>query len=292
LPGSGRIPKLRAALVPSPPTQCHVMPASDSPRLVDIHCHLLPGLDDGPSDWQESLAMAELAAADGIGTIVAPPHQLGGNGHVEAAAIGDSVRQFQDVLDRRGVRLRVLPGADVRIAPELVKKIRGGEVLTLADRRRHVLLELPHEVYLPLDRVLAELSAAGLCGILSHPERNAGILRRPDVVRGLLDAGCLLQVTAGSLLGAFGPAVEQLAERLVCQGMAHFVATDAHGVRVRRPLLRAAFERVAELAGLDAARRLCVDNPACVAAGRHVASGGSVAARSLLGTWFRGRKAG
>jgi protein-tyrosine phosphatase len=241
-----------------------------SEPFADIHCHLLPDLDDGASGWEESLHMAEMAVADGIATIVATPHQLGNYSKNTGTAIRAQTARFQEALDHRGLPLRVLPGADVRIEPELVGKLRAGEILSLADRRRHVLLELPHDVYAPLDRLLDELQAIGIVGILSHPERNQGILSRPDVLPRLIERGCLLQVTATSLTGLFGARIRRFAESIIRQGMAHFVATDAHGVASRPPLLQDAFQRVAELAGADAAIVLCCHNPACVANGEAV----------------------
>jgi len=259
--------------------------------LVDIHCHLLPGLDDGAGDWEESLAMARLAAADGVSTIVATPHQLGNYGQNHGEAIRARCRELQELLDRHGIELAVLPGADVRIEPELVAKIRSGEVLTLADGRRHVLLELPHELFLPVEGLLAEFQSAGLTGILSHPERNLGILQRPALVASLVDSGCLMQITAGSLLGAFGPQCKRLAETLLARGLVHFVATDAHGWQSRRPLLSRGFDRVAELAGKRAAEELCCTNPARVTAAEPVPAGRRhYRARGLAG-WFRKRRA-
>ena len=255
--------------------------------FVDIHCHLLPGLDDGASTLDEALAMAEMAVADGIGTIVATPHQLGSYARNSGETIRAAAAQFQRLLDQRRMPLRVLPGADVRIEPDLLRKIRTGEVLTLADRRRHVLLELPHDVYVPLDRLLAELDSAGLVGILSHPERNRGILNQPGVLRPLVERGCLLQVTAGSLTGAFGPQVQRFAESLVEQGLVHFVSTDAHGTQARPPLLGAAFERVVELAGRETAMDLCCRHPAAVAAGGMVPPGCRKPTKSAWTGWFR-----
>jgi protein-tyrosine phosphatase len=182
--------------------------------------------------------------------------------------------------------LNVLPGADVRIEPDLERKIRIGEVLSLADRLRHVLLELPHEVYVPLDRLLAELAAGGLVGILSHPERNQGILRRPGVLKPLVDRGCLMQVTAGSLTGVFGSQIQGFSESLIEQGLVHFISTDAHGTGSRPPLLGKAFERVADLAGEDAALDLCCRNPSAVVAGKAVPSGPRKPAKSTWGGWF------
>jgi protein-tyrosine phosphatase len=180
----------------------------------------------------------------------------------------------------------------VRIEPDIVRKIRTGEVVTLGDHRRYVLLEVPHEIYFPLDRLLRNLHASGLVAILSHPERNLGILGRPQVVEPLVDAGCLLQVTAGSLVGTFGPQVRSFAEWLVVQGFAHFIATDGHGAKSRRPLMKRAFERVAEIAGDRVATKLCSGNPRRVVAGEVVAQGRRAPRRAAWGGWLRWGKAG
>jgi protein-tyrosine phosphatase len=238
--------------------------------FVDIHCHLLPALDDGPAAWEESLAMAEMAATDGIVTIVATPHQLGNYQQNTAEMIRAQTARLQQMLGRLGIRLQVLPGADVRIDPDLPGKILKGQVITLADRGRHVLLELPHEVYFPLDRLLVDLRSAGLVGILSHPERNQGIIHQPHILRTLAEQGCLLQVTAGSLVGVFGSRIQKFAESMVEQGFVDFIASDAHGVKSRTPVLSHAFDRVVELVGYDTAIDLFCRNPACVAIGRPV----------------------
>jgi protein-tyrosine phosphatase len=255
--------------------------------FVDIHCHLLPGLDDGAVGLDEALAMAEMAVANGTETIVATPHQLGSHAKNSGEAIRAATVRFQQFLDQRRVPLRVLPGADVRIEPDLVQRIRRGEVLSLADRRRHVLLELPHDLYVPLERLLAELAAAGMVGILSHPERNLGILNKPGILRPLVDCGCLLQVTAGSLTGEFGSSIQRCTESLLEQGLVHFVATDAHGTKARAPRLRPAFDRVAELVGEEAAVDLCCRHPGAVAAGGSVPPGRRKSAKSSWTGWFR-----
>jgi protein-tyrosine phosphatase len=261
-------------------------------HFVDIHCHLLPELDDGAGSWDDTLSMAKLAVADGISTIVATVHQLGNF----AANRGDEIRaqaeRLQTLLGERGIPLKVYPGADVRIEPGMIGKIRSGEVLTLADRGRHVLLELPHEVYLPLDRLLVDLKRAALTGILSHPERNQGIIAQPGVVKSLVNAGCLIQVTAASLIGAFGSRVHKVAESLVKQGLVHFVGTDAHSPRSRPPLMGEAFDRVVELAGEALAMELFCRNPAAVASGRAVTPGPRKTAKLARVGWLPWSRAG
>jgi protein-tyrosine phosphatase len=244
-----------------------------SSGFVDIHCHLLPGVDDGAKDWHESLAMARIAVDDGTKSIIATPHQLGSFQHNLGADIRNLVTELQQRLSAVGIPLNVLPGGDVRIEEDVVTRIASGEVVTLGDHGRHVLLEQPHELFLPLEPVLARLSRHGIVGILSHPERNVGILSRPEVLLPLVDAGCLMQITAGSLCGTFGPECQQLAESMLIEGLTHFVATDAHGPRSRRPLMRRAYERIAELTDVQTADDLCCHNPGLVAAGKAVARG-------------------
>ena len=235
--------------------------------FIDIHCHILPALDDGPAAWEESLEMAEMAAADGIVAIVATPHQLGNYPHVTAENIRIQISRLQSMLEQRGIGLELLPGADVRIDPDLTGKILSGQVLTLADRCCHVLLELPHELYIPLDRLLGDLHSAGLMGILSHPERNQGIINQPKVLSNLVNQGCLLQVTAGSLTGVFGSRIQNFAEFMVERGFVDFIASDAHGIKCRTPLLSQAFDRAVKLAGYNTAIDLFCRNPARVLAG-------------------------
>jgi protein-tyrosine phosphatase len=181
--------------------------------------------------------------------------------------------------------LRVLPGADVRVDAQLVEQILSGEVLTLGDHGRHVLLELPHELYLPLESIVERLARHNIVAILSHPERNEGILRRPNVLEPLVGAGCLVQITAGSLCGAFGEPCQRLAESLVVGGLVHFIATDGHGAKARRPLMRRAYERVSQLMGVDMASEYCCHNPALVAAGHPVPVRSSIAQRPRRNWW-------
>ena len=235
--------------------------------FVDIHCHMIPGIDDGSKSWDQSLAMGEMAVADGIETIAVTPHQLGSYTHNHGQLVRSRTAELQQLLDDHRLPLQVLPGADVRIEPGMLEKLRSGDVLTLADQRKHVLLELPHELYFPLDDVLGDLHRAGLVGILSHPERNQGLLKKPQLIEPLVDSGCLMQVTCSSLMGTFGSAPQQMAEWMQEQGLVHFLATDAHGPNSRRPLMRRAFERAAEIVDEEIATLLCCRNPAAVACG-------------------------
>ena len=261
--------------------------------FVDIHCHLLPGIDDGAEDWDTSLAMAKMAVADGTRTVIVTPHQLGNFADNRGAEIRSLTEQLQQVLHQHQVPLQVLPGADVRIEDNMLEVLASGEVLSLGDLRRHVLLELPHELYFPIEGVLDGLRRQGMTGILSHPERNSGILREPELLGPLVDAGCLMQVTAGSIMGTFGPQSQKLSQWMLQQGLVHFVATDAHGVKSRRPLMGRACERVAQLVDQQTALDLCSHHPALVAQGKSVPAGRrAISKQRGWPRWFGTRKVG
>jgi protein-tyrosine phosphatase len=131
-----------------------------------------------------------------------------------------------------------------------------------------------------------------MVGILSHPERNQGLLKQPSLIETLVDYGCLMQVTAGSLTGTFGPGSQGMGEWMLNEGLVHFLSTDAHGPRARRPLLGRAFDHAASLVGEDVAMDLCCHNPAAVAAGNEVEAVRRKPQRGVLATWFGWRKAG
>jgi len=266
------------------------MQPSDRP-FTDIHCHVLPAIDDGARDEAEALDMVAAAAADGTGTLIATPHQLGSHAAVTADAIRAGVAALNAAVTAAGIDVVVLPGADVRIEPELPALLRRGDVVTLADRGVHVLLELPHAVYFPLDPLLATLRRQGLTGILSHPERNKGIQARPDVVADVIRGGALIQITAGSLLGGFGAKARTLAESLVRSRQVHFVASDAHDT-TRRPIgLAAARDAVEVLTSGRFADTVTRGNPARVAEGRAIQTAVPEATGRGMFSWLRGRAA-
>ena len=229
---------------------------------VDIHCHCLPGLDDGPATMADALAVCRLLVADGITTVVATPHQLGSYAATNGAdAVRAAVAGVSAALAIEGIPLRVLPGGDVRVDDPLAQRLAEGHVLTLGDGGRFILLELPHESLVDLSRLVADLMAAGVTPVLSHPERNGPLARRSDPVLPWLAAGMVMQVTAGSLLGQFGPGAERAGWQMIEQGLVSLIATDAHDADRRPPSMTAAIDAIAARLGHAVARRLCVENP-------------------------------
>ena len=257
--------------------------------FTDIHCHIIPCIDDGAKNIGESILMANKAASEGTKALIATPHQLGSNSRVTPDAIKNGVCLLQNQLDAENIELAVLPGADVRIDPELPKLLRQGKVLTLADRGKHVLLELPHDAYFSLEPLLRSLRKQGLVGILSHPERNRGIIRDPDVMWDVVEAGGLLQITAASLTGAFGSSCQEIAELAVDEGLVHFIASDAHDTK-RRPFgMRDAYDTICDMAGEKLADLVCCENPSRVFDGDDV-KGGLVGKTARHSTQKRAKK--
>jgi len=217
--------------------------------------------------------MAEQAVSDGTRAVVATPHQLGSNSRVTPEAIKNGIARLQTKIRSECIDLTIVPGADIRIEPELPKLLKQGKVLTLADRGKHVLLELPHDTYYPLDQLLKSLRRQGLVGILSHPERNRGIIKNPDVMWDVIEAGGLLQITAASLTGAFGSSCRDIAELAVDEGLIHFIASDAHDTKHRPFGMRDAYDTICDMAGEKLADLVCCENPARVFEGDDVKGG-------------------
>ena len=238
--------------------------------FVDIHCHILPGVDDGAPSLADSLEMAAMASADGIRTIIATPHANHEYPPLPAEEYLQRIANLQVEIDRIQMPLRILPGADVQITETLVARVRARQILTLADTGRYILLELPHDIYIPIDDLMAELKTIGTRSILSHPERNPGIQANLDLLEPLVERGCLLQVTAGSILGEFGREPQAIALHMLRHRLAHFVATDAHSPRFRKPLLRQAYRSVSALTENSYADQIFKHFPAAVAEGRPI----------------------
>ena len=245
-------------------------PFTAHPVFTDIHCHLLPQIDDGPKDWEATLAMARMAVAEGIRTIVATPHQLGNYEKNAAEQILLLVVEAQRRIDEAGLPLTILPRADVRIQEDLPELVENRQVLTLADQNAYLLMELPHEQVLPMGRLIYELQCRGVTSILSHPERNQHLLKNPEVLRPWVQQGCLIQVTAGSITGQFGRAAKQMSRWLFRENLVHLVATDAHDVTRRPPRWRQAFVKVSSWEGRARAKKIFFENPEAVVQGRPV----------------------
>jgi protein-tyrosine phosphatase len=207
--------------------------------LVDLHAHVLPGLDDGPADLPEALALLQAMAAEGITTVVAGAHALDGKYNATAEAVLRQTELVNQALAAQGTNLTVLPGMELFLSFDLLAALRSNRVMGL-NRSRYVLIELPsREVPHFTERALFELMIAGYRPILNHPERNRGIQKDPDRFYRLVDQGIGAMVTAASLLGRFGAEAQALAEEFLTEGAAEFLVSDAHDLIGRAPRLAA-----------------------------------------------------
>jgi len=229
--------------------------------MIDLHCHLLPGIDDGAPDLATSLAMARIAAADGITTLACTPHIYPGMFENDTAGIKRAVTNLQAELDAAGVALRLTWGAEAHVSPELHGRLKAGTVPRLADSR-YFLLELPHHVAPPrFDEFVFNLIAVGYVPVITHPERLSWIEDHYSVFCVLAERGAWMQITSGSLTGRFGPSARYWAERMLDEGRIHILASDAHGIQKRPPLLAEGREAAARWVGEAEAKNLSEIRP-------------------------------
>jgi protein-tyrosine phosphatase len=226
--------------------------------MVDLHSHILPGLDDGAESIEEALAMAEDAIADGITHVVGTPH-ASSNYDFNFA----QVRAARDALSAKlAGRITLATGCDFHLNPENLAALRADAAQYCINQKDYLLVEF-NEFSIPpsMDQTLHELQLAGLRPVITHPERNAILRAQPERLRRWVSLGCYAQVTAGSLTGVFGPGAQQDAWTWIEQGLVHFVASDAHNT-ARRPLkLRFAYDAIALRLGGEKARALLLENP-------------------------------
>jgi protein-tyrosine phosphatase len=226
--------------------------------MVDIHCHLLPGLDDGPETMEESVEMAEMALADGITHIAATPHA----NHEYAYHCERSLGLCAELEGRMNGRLRLATGCDFHMSYENLEAASACPGRFTLNQKDYLLVEFADFALPPfLDQALGRLQEAGLKPIVTHPERNPLVRAAPERLRNWIESGCYVQITGMSLTGRFGRAAEQAAQDFLDRNWAHFVASDAHNLRGRPPRLRRAYDLVAARRGPEAARALFHDNP-------------------------------
>ena len=223
--------------------------------MIDMHCHILPGLDDGPENLETALWMARLAVDDGIRTVIATPHVGNGVYNSSAASIAAACAALNNELVRWDIPLTVLPGAEIHLTADVPALWREGGLPGLNGDKKCLLLELPN-LFLPagVTNVLKSLVDQGVRPFIAHPERNLTIYRHPEYVAALISYGAKMQVTAGSLCGDYGKSIKAFAEQMVLSGQVHCIASDMHPDRYFR--MRAAYARVRVIGGEESVVRM------------------------------------
>jgi protein-tyrosine phosphatase len=235
--------------------------------MIDLHSHILYGLDDGAQTLDESLAIGRMAAADGTRVIAATPHGPGSiaSHRYDPALIRERLDQVNAALHSEHIPLEVVAGTEICYDGDIVERLKRGSVLTYG-RSRAILLELGYDTLPPtLEIALFSLQVAGYRVVLAHPERIIEVQQNPNRLLPLIERGVLMQITAEALIGGQGERLRVTAETLLTHGMAHLLASDAHGVPpLRPPLLAAARDRAAVLIGQAPASALVTSTPAAV----------------------------
>lgn len=233
-------------------------------HMIDIHHHLLFGLDDGPNTLEESVAMAAMAAQDGITHVVCTPH-ASHRYTFRPEEISERLASVQEAISQAGIPLILGRGCDFHMTWDNVQDAKNNPAKYSINGKRYLLIELAdHFIPMGLQNAMNALQYAGLVPILTHPERNPALQRNPDQMKNWIADGVLVQVTAGAVLGRFGSTAQKLAHRFLQDRWVHFLATDAHNLSGRPPKMREAFQKVAHEFGIETAERLCIRNPLAV----------------------------
>jgi protein-tyrosine phosphatase len=240
--------------------------------MIDLHCHVLPGLDDGARLLEETLDMARTAAANNIDTIVATPHSLNGffvNNWENVVSLTSTV---QKAFDAEDIAITLYPAMEAQVCPELFDALEKGQAATINDNSRYMLLEFPPFSMPPGSmEFIFKLKLQGITPVIAHPERNLILQNDLKQLYDLVKMGALCQLTALSVTGYLGPSVQKSSEQMIKSGLAHVIATDAHSDDERIAALASAVDMAAEiLQDYSRAEKMVTSTPAAIIAGEDV----------------------
>ncbi len=237
--------------------------------MIDLHCHLLPGIDDGPPTTEAALALASALVANGITQVVMTPHVFPGRFENRRSSIEEKVAELLPLLQAQGLGLELMWAGEVRLTPEVLDLLAIDELPFLGkfEGYRVLLLEMPDgQVPLGALQFVRLLMRHQVRPLIAHPERNRGVMDRVERLQPLIEEGCLMQVTAGSLTGHFGQRAQAVAGDLLQRGWITAVASDAHNLEGRAPRMREAFAWLTTHHGEAVARQLTITGPASLCA--------------------------
>ena len=227
--------------------------------MIDLHCHLLPGIDDGAKTLEDAVAMCRMAVDDGITVAVATPHIHPGRWPNTKDVIKRARDELQEELIKQSIPLRLGFAGEVRLTDHLMEQVMRDEIPFYGEVEgyRLMLLEFPHSHIVPgSDKIVRWLLERGIRPMIAHPERNKQVMKDPSAIDPFVEAGCWLQGTAGALVGRFGERAQEVCEQLLTQGKLTTIASDAHNTGPRPPRIKMALNRAEELIGAEGARKL------------------------------------
>ena len=228
--------------------------------MVDIHCHILPGVDDGSRSIAESLKMLRKASAGGVETIIATPHLIRGAYETEFSEREQMVADLQRAADENGIDIQVKSGVEYYLSPQILEDTSKLSEFTLNNNGKYILVELPMPIIPPgVADVFFGLNVQGISPILAHPERNLRVCQDPDVLYELVKKGLITQINVGSILGYYGRESKKIAQVLLINNLAHVVASDMHSAS--SATMNQAIPSVEKLLGKERTKRLFIENP-------------------------------
>ncbi|NNC55618.1 MAG: capsular biosynthesis protein [Pseudomonadales bacterium] len=237
--------------------------------MIDIHCHFLPGIDDGAKTMDEALGLARAAVSNGIECAIMTPHIHPNRYDNVKATIAVATEAFRSALKQANIPLQVGYAAEVRLAPEILQLLESSQVPFLGEVEGYklMLLEFPHS-HIPLgaDKLVERLLAQNIRPIIAHPERNKDVMRDLDKIAPFVEMGCLLQLTAASIVSRFGDNAHKRALQLLESDAELVIATDSHNLKARPPILREAMEAATEIVGYNAAHNMVNRLPLAIVA--------------------------
>lgn len=228
--------------------------------MIDIHSHILPGLDDGPDALIQSVQMVKHAHAQSITILFATPHSMDGVYSCTPQDILRKCASLTDKLKENQIPVRIIPGSEIRLTHDLISLYDKGSLLTLNNQGTHLLVELPPLFIVEgVSRILRQLAERGIIAIIAHPERNMSIMKNLNILSGLIYDGALMQITATSLMGGFGKRIMTICEKMIDKDVVSFIGSDIHPGRRYR--MADAYKKVGEMADKNSADRIFIKNP-------------------------------
>lgn len=213
--------------------------------MVDLHCHLLPGIDDGSKSMEISLRLAREATENGITHALLTPHHMNGRYVNHKQDVIRRTKEFQKQINTHNIPLTVFPGQEVRINGQLLEALDRDDILFADTGNRYLMLEFPDDdVPHYTSQMIFDLQQRGIVPVIVHPERNTKIMAQPELIYQLLENGCLSQITASSYVGTFGKKVENFSRQLIAAGQGYIFASDAHNLPGRKYEMRQAFDKL------------------------------------------------
>lgn len=240
--------------------------------MIDIHSHILYGLDDGAQSLEESLEMALMASEDGISKIVATPHLFRGNFNCnDLKTLEERRAELENILKEKEIQLELFIGAEVHISHNLIDEIRKNKERLVINKSQYLLVEFPtSHIFSGIKELIFEIMSEGIVPIIAHPERNHVFMDNPSSLYELLEMGVLTQANSGSFLGYYGRRAEITVYRFLEWNFIHFIGTDAHNSRSMAPVLSKSLARVEERMNDNKLRALVLDNPQAVLDGKDI----------------------